>query len=95
MKDLVISERATDDLTEIWLYIAVDSPVAADRFLDELYRACQTLCDNPDIGRLRDDLQSGVRCLPYRRYLIFYRAGAGSVDIVRILSGYRDVTEIF
>lgn len=95
MKDLVVSERATDDLTEIWLYIAVDSPFAADRFVDDLYRACRALCDHSDLGRVRDDLQPEVRCLPYRRYLIFYRVGADSIDIIRILSGYRDVTAIF
>ena len=95
MKDLVISERATDDLTELWLYIAVDSSSAADRFVGELYRTCRTLCDHPDLGRVRDDLLPEIRCLPYRRYLIFYRDRPDSIEIVRILSGYRDVTAIF
>jgi len=36
MPTLIISPEAEQDLLDIWLYIAEDSPVNADRFLDRL-----------------------------------------------------------
>lgn len=36
MSNLITSPEAEADLLEIWLYIAQDSPVNADRFLDKL-----------------------------------------------------------
>jgi plasmid stabilization system protein ParE len=35
----ILSEEALSDLDEICLYIASDSPTAADRVIDEIYEA--------------------------------------------------------
>jgi plasmid stabilization system protein ParE len=35
--ELIISDQAINDLDDIWLYIAADSPSAADAFLDSLF----------------------------------------------------------
>ena len=59
---LIISDQAKDDLVEIWLYIAADSPEAADRFTDYLYEQCRCLCSNPELGRKRDELVPNIRC---------------------------------
>ncbi len=82
-------------LTEIWLYIAADSPLAADRFIDFIYEKCISLCSAPEIGRERRDLLLGIRCLPVKRYLIFYRVTNQAIEVARILSGYRDVEALF
>ena len=52
------------DLAAIWLHISADSPSAADRVLDAIDRACQTLAEFPSMGRGRDDLGSDLRNLP-------------------------------
>ncbi len=36
MPTLTISPEAEQDLLDIWLYIAEDNPINADRFLDRL-----------------------------------------------------------
>ncbi len=92
---LIIAEQAREDLMEIWLYIASDSIRGADNFTDFLYEKCTILCSTPEIGRKRDELLPGLRCLPAKRYLIFYRIKNDSIEIVRILSGYRDIESIF
>jgi toxin ParE1/3/4 len=92
---LVISDQAQEDLLDIWLYIANDSPLAADRFLDFLYEKCVSLCASPKLGRLRDELLPGLRSLPVKRYTIFYRVSRDTIEIVRVLSGYRDVERVF
>lgn len=33
----------------------------------------------------------GIRSLTVKRYLIFYRIAKNNIEIVRVLSGYRDV----
>ena len=92
---LIVADQAREDLMEIWLYIASDSIRSADKFIDFLYEICTNLCSTPEIGRKRDELLPGLRCLPAKRYLIFYRIKRDSIEIIRILSGYRDIESIF
>ncbi len=42
------SIEAASDLEEIWLFIAKDNPVAADKLEAEIYEACEFLVKNPD-----------------------------------------------
>ena len=92
---LIIADQAREDLIEIWLYIASDSIRNADKFIDFLHEKCTNLCTTPEIGRKRDELLPGLRCLPAKRYLIFYRIIDDSIEIARILSSYRDIEAIF
>ena len=92
---LIISEQATHDLADIWLYISNDSPQVADKFLDFIFKQCQLLCSSPEIGRMREELLPGLRSFPIKRYVVYYRVAAESVEIIRILSGYRDIDSIF
>lgn len=92
---MILSDQAQEDLTEIWLYIATDSTVAADSFVDLLFRHSQLICEAPHTGRSRDHLLPGIRSLAYKRYIIFYRYTSQSVEIVRVLSAYRDVEALF
>jgi len=47
MLDLIISSKAEADLIDIWLYIAEDQPINADRFLDKLNEAARSLAETP------------------------------------------------
>jgi len=92
---LIISNQAILDLNEIWLYIATDSTVAADKFIDLLYEKCELLKNMPEAGRKRDELLPGIRSLVVYNYIVFYRKKENCVEIIRILNGYRDVNSIF
>jgi len=89
-----LSRQAGADLDDIWLYIASDSLAAADRFVDELIGKFQTLATQPGIGRTREELGESLRSFPVGNYVIFYRPTNGGVDIVRVLSGFRDVPNV-
>ena len=91
----LLSPLAEDDLVEIWHFIAEDNAGAADRFLDRLGEACRLLADQPGLGRARAELAPGLRSFPVGRYVIFYRPAAGSVEIARVLSAYRDIDPTF
>lgn len=92
---LLLADQAQGDLLDIWLYIANDSTLAADKFLDLLHEKSLALCTSPELGRARDELLPGLRSLPVKRYSIYYRITPATVEIVRVLSNYRDANNIF
>jgi toxin ParE1/3/4 len=79
------------DLLEIWLYIAEDNPTAADKLLDSIDDACQLLAKSPNAGRARPELGPEVRSHAVGRYVIYYRKSREGIELIRVLSGYRDL----
>lgn len=94
-KVYVLTGKARQDLDEINDFIAVDDPQAADRFLDAFSRKSQMLVQFPEMGRRWDDIRPPLRSFPLGKYLIFYRLIDEGIEIVRVLSGYRDFEAIF
>jgi plasmid stabilization system protein ParE len=91
----ILSQEALSDLDEIWLYIAQDNPTAADRVVDELYAASYKLAEFPGMGHLREDLiDEPLRFWSVYQYLIIYRPEAQPIEIVRVVSGHRDITQL-
>jgi plasmid stabilization system protein ParE len=88
----VLSVDAELDLNEIWDYIAHDSLDAADRWIEKLFDAFQTLAQNPGIGHTREDLTAvAVLFWPVGAYLILYRPQTECVEIVAVTQGARDI----
>ena len=87
--------QAQEDLLEIWLRIASDSPFHADRFLDLLDDKMRRLADAPGMGRSRPELTPGLRGFPVGDYLIFYRPLPFGIEVVRVLHGARDIDALF
>lgn len=88
---VTFSPAARDDLMEIAVFIAQDNPKRALTFADELEDKCIGLGQTPGIGTMRPELGEGIRMLPHRRYLIFYREARGVLRIERIVHGARDI----
>jgi plasmid stabilization system protein ParE len=89
------SPEARRDLLEIWEYIAQDNVDAADRVEQEIRETILMLAGNPEIGHMRRDLTSkAVRFRAVHSYLIIYDPDARPLEIVRILSGYRDIATL-
>ena len=96
MSRVEFHDLAENDLAEIWFYIAQDNPEAADRFIDRIYDTChKTLGPSPEVGRARPELADALRSFPVGRYIIFYRLSKRGVNIVRVLSGHRDIQPLF
>ncbi len=90
-----LSVQSRSDLDDIWLYIASDNVTAADRFIDDLVGKFQALTTQPGIGRTRDELGESLRSFPVGNYAIFYRPMQNGIEIVRVLSGFRDIPHFF
>ena len=91
MPVIVLQPRAKADLSEIWEFIAEDSDDQADAFIDLIDQKFQLLAQQGGLGRRREELAEGLRSFPVGRYVIFYLAIPGGVQIVRVLHGARDI----
>jgi toxin ParE1/3/4 len=58
---VIRTNRADEDLIEIWSYIAVDNISAADRVLDAIEARWDNLARHPYSGVARDDIAPGIR----------------------------------
>ena len=95
MNKYSLDEQAEQDLDEIWLTIAEDSPNAADRMIDRLTDSFVLLAGQPLIGRERPELALNLRSFPVSSYVIFYRPITNGVGIARVLHGSRDIDALF
>ena len=93
---LIWSPQAEADLIDIWRWSAKRfSPNCADAHLRDIERAARLLTGSPLSGRNRDDLRVGLRSAIVYPTVVFYRVGAQSVDIVRVVDGRRNLAAIF
>jgi toxin ParE1/3/4 len=88
------SAKARTDILDIWLYIAERNPAAADRVLDAIEHVFGMIALHPLIGRERPEILPGIRSFSVMSWVVFYRPENEFVDIVRVLHGARDLTEI-
>ena len=97
---LLVRPLAKSDLDEQAKYIASDNLEAALRFLDAAEAAFERLRSSPRIGRRREFTRrelSGVRSWPvpgFEKHIVFYRADAGSIEVLRVLHSARDLAAI-
>ena len=89
MRQVRFTRRARQDLLDIWLYIAPQNPVAADRVFDRTEESCQLLRDHPEFGPARPEIAEGARVR-----LVLYRLIKHGVQVVRIIDGSRDLTKL-
>jgi plasmid stabilization system protein ParE len=88
----VLSADADFDLDEIWEYVAADSLDRADRWIEKLFDAFESLGQTPGLGHRRDDLTLlPVLFWPVGEYLIIYRAERQPIEIVAVTQGARDI----
>ena len=101
---IVYTRRAEDELRAIWRYLAEDNDnePAADRVLRAIGDKIELLREHPRLGRRRPDIAEGARMLIERHFLIFYETHPNTqdtpvelVEIVSIVDGRRDLSELF
>ncbi|MDJ1178449.1 type II toxin-antitoxin system RelE/ParE family toxin [Roseofilum sp. BLCC_M91] len=87
---------ASRDLEAILDYISENQSMdVAEKLMERVNQTCQRLAQFPGLGKRRDELWPDLRSFPVNNYLIFYRQIAEGVEILRIISGYRDLKALF
>ena len=86
MVKIRFSRRAEADLLSIADYtLRKWGRVQASDYLDELETCCRMLAENPSMGRLCDEIRSGLRRHEHAKHVLFYRQERGGILICRIL----------
>lgn len=89
MRKIRRTQQADEDLIAIWLSVAHENPVAADRILDAIESRWDQLARHPFSGMARNDIAPGIRHLVIGQYLTLYQISEDTIEIVRILHGRR------
>ena len=98
MRQLIYTEDANANLVEIALYIAKQSASrkVAFNFTNRLREKCRHIAALPStLGRARPELRVDIRSFPYQGYVIFFRYGVETFEIINILHGSRDIESYF
>jgi len=85
-------QKALDDLDEIYLYIANENPIAADKMISSILNTIDGLETFPFIGSAvadRVDIKGDYRMIISKPYLVFYRVISAQVIIYRVLHNRR------
>lgn len=99
MRRLEVTYRpeARRELQQIYDYIteASGSHAVAERFVKRILARCRKIGDVPYGGRPRDDLQAGLRTVPFEKSaVIAYRIGE-TVDVTNIFYGGRNYEALY
>jgi addiction module RelE/StbE family toxin len=86
------SEPARDDLRDLHLYIAKDSPHYARQFCERIIRSVERLADFPESGRQVPETRSSIiRELLVQEYRVIYQLEPERVVILAVVHGRRDL----
>ncbi len=88
MADLIFSNKAVEDLTQIWNYtVETWSEAQADKYYTLLVDICRQIADSPrPLGREYTEIMAELYGYRTGKHVVFYRATSeNTVKIVRIL----------
>jgi toxin ParE1/3/4 len=95
MSNYVINILASQDLNEIADYFMENNIEAGERFFREFNRKCKQIVAFPNSGKSYAQIRQDLRGLPLEGYIIFYRLLDDGIEIMRVISGRRNLPSIF
>ena len=89
------SRRALLDIEHIRDYIAQDNPAYAQPFIERLLHTTRHLPQFPHSGRAMPEAKNvRIREVIYQGYRVIYRVQPEAIQIVTVIHGSRDVTQL-
>ena len=95
MNRYVINILASYDLNEIAEYFSQKNLEAGEKYFQEFNRKCTQLVSFPNSGKSYSEINPDLRGLSLEGYIIFYRVLDDGVEILRVVSGRRDLSSMF
>lgn len=95
MSKYSISQEAIRDLDDISNYFARVSIEAGESFVKRFADKCKKIIHFPQLGRSYAELMPNLRDIPLDSYIILYQVIEEEIEIVRVVSGYRDLQSLF
>jgi toxin ParE1/3/4 len=94
MANYQFSEDAIKDINEICDYIAQNNPRSASNFFDAIRQKCKLVANFPHLGKRYEQVRPNLRGFLVGNYIIFYYAYDEGIFILRIVSGYSNLTQV-
>lgn len=96
MAQILFTPLATEDLQEIWVYLAENAGnETANNFLREVKKKGETVSAFPASGRVRHEYLINLRSFPFKNYVIFYLPIVNGIEVLRIVHSSRDIQQVF
>jgi toxin ParE1/3/4 len=95
MRRLIIAQEASRDLAAISDYFLEQSVDAGERFVEKFGQKCQHLAQFPYLGKSYAFIDPDLRGVSMMGYIIFYQVVDEGIEILRVVSGYRNFKTIF
>lgn len=88
-----LSNKAVDDLSEIWEYTYDEwSEKQADKYYNYLLNTCQELSENPNVRKKYTEIGTTILGYLASKHIIFYQTiSKTEIEIIRILHGNMDL----
>ena len=99
-KHFSIRPAAALDLEDSAFYISLDRPDAAERFITSAIKSFEDLAQMPTMGapyEVSNPQLAGLRKWPihgFGDFLIFYVEHRGTIEVVRVIHGARDIPRV-
>ncbi len=91
-----LTPEAEQDLRDIWRGLSeFTESKNPDQLIQRIKRKFKLLGQFPNSGRSRNDLLPGLRSIPVKGWIIYYRIGATHIEIIRVVDGRRDLDKLF
>jgi len=85
---IIWSLLAIDRVLEIAEYIALDNPVAAEKWVDDIFNSVKRLKQFPNSGRIIPELQlENFREIIFGNYRVIYRVKENKISILTVRHG--------
>ncbi len=93
MANYFLSNKAVEDLSEIWNYTYdARSENQADKYYNLLIGFCKQIAENPKIGKSYEEIDKSIFGYRASHHIIFYRIiKAKEIEVLRILHGRMDL----
>jgi toxin ParE1/3/4 len=90
-----LSRQAEQDLEDIWVYLADQDDIHADKQIAQILNRLPMLAQYPDMGKSRHDLAPSLRSFPSKPYVVFYAKSQDGIEIMRIIHQSRNIEDLF
>ncbi|MBD2665725.1 type II toxin-antitoxin system RelE/ParE family toxin [Richelia sinica] len=95
MSSYVFSELAVKDINEICEFIGQTDIKAASNLFDDIRQKCKLVAGFPNMGKDYSWITSNLCGFIVNNYIIFYYPCEDGIEIVRVVYGKRDLTNLF
>lgn len=89
------TDAAIKDINDICEYIARQNSTAASQLFDAIRKKCKLVANFPNMGKSYSRLAPNLRGFIVEDYIIFYYPREDGINIIRVISGYRDFESLF